>query len=348
MSSAENEFKSSACNLCFVNCGIEVKVGGADNREFVKIKGDKQHPTSKGYICNKAARINYYQNNPDRLLHPMRRRNDGSYEQVSWDTAIKEVAQGLAKVKSKHGGERIFYYGGGGQGNHLGGAYGGSLRAALGSKYIGNAISQEKTGLAWVFSRMIGGLPHPELHHAEVAMLVGKNPFMSNGMDQARLFLREFRKDPSRTLIVMDPRRTETVDYADIHLAVKPGRDAWCLAAIIAYQIQNKLLPLQWLAQHSHGHEQVIKHFENISVAEFAEFCGIELALIERTAQVIAQAESFALEEDIGIQMAPHSTLVTYLNHLLGLLTGNYGKPGTMGLTTGLGTVISTDRRRQW
>lgn len=343
MPAESDEFLSSACNLCYVNCGIKIKVGGEKGREFVKIKGDEEHPMSKGYICNKAPRLNFYQNNPDRLLHPMRRCADGSYEKVSWDTAIKEVAHGLLKVKNEHGGERIFYYGGGSQGNHLGGTYGKALRSALGGKFVGGALSQEKTGLSWVFSRMIGGMPHPETHLAEVAMIVGKNPFMSNGMDQARLFLREISKDPNRKLIVMDPRRTETADYADIHLAVKPGRDAWCLAAIIAHQIQHQLLPLDWLQQHSSGFERVIMQFKDISVDAFSEFSGVKPELVKQAAETIAGANSFALEEDIGVQMAPHSTLVTYMNHLVCLLTGNYGKPGTMGMVTQLVSLLSTD-----
>lgn len=333
--------QSSACNLCFVNCGIKVELGGEDQRQFVKVLGDPAHPTSKGYICNKASRINHYQNNSARLSSPMRRLPDGSYEAVDWDTAIREVAAGLSKVKHSHGGERIVYYGGGGQGNHLVGASALGLRGALGVKYMGNAISQEKTGLAWVMSRMIGGMTHPELHHAQVAVLVGKNPFMSNGMDRARPWLKDISKDPNRVLIVIDPRRTETADYADIHLAVKPGRDAWCLAAVIAHIVQKGWLPLKWLAEHANGYEPVIKHFESIPVDEYASFAGLEPALVKQAAQSIAEAESVALEEDIGIQMAHHSTLVTYLNHLLVLLTGNYGKPGTMGMVSQLAQVIS-------
>lgn len=345
MPKVTDNFQSSACNLCFINCGIQVQLGGENNREFIKIKGDKDHPTSEGYICNKAARLNFYQNNKDRLLSPMRRCADGSYEQVDWDTALREVAQGLAKVRDNYGGERILSYGGGGQGNHLGGTYGSSVRSALGSIYNGGAISQEKTGLSWVFSRMIGSITHPELHHAEVAMFVGKNPFLSNGMDKARQFLREISKDPKRKLIVMDPRRTETTDYADIHLAVKPGRDAWCLTAIIAHIVQQDWLPMDWLEQHSTGHEKVMSYFQDIPVDDFARFSGVEPDLIRETAEVIAKADSFALEEDIGIQMAPHSTLVTYLNHLACLLTGNYGKPGTMGLSVQLIELIASDVR---
>jgi formate dehydrogenase len=333
--------KPTACNLCFVNCGIKVELGGDDGRQFVKVQGDENHPTSAGYICNKAARLNYYQNNPGRLTSPMRRGPDGSYQEIDWDTAISEIAAKLSALKANHGGERILYYGGGGQGNHLGGASAMGLRSALGIRYKANAISQEKTGLSWVFSRMIGDVVHPELDHAQVAMLVGKNPFMSNGMDRARLFLREISKDPDRKLIVVDPRRTETADYADIHLAVKPGRDAWCMAAILGHIVQNDLLPMAWLEQHASGHREIIRAFVDIPVDDYACFAGLDPALVREAAGVIGEADSFTLEEDIGIQMAPHSTLVSYLNFLTMLMTGNYGKPGTMAMVTQLAPIIA-------
>lgn len=345
MSTPEPELKATACNLCFVNCGVKVKLGGEHGRDFIKVVGDKDHPTSAGYICNKAARLNYYQNSKARITQPMRRNANGEYEPVDWDTALQEIADKLSAVKNQHGGDKIFYYGGGGQGNHLGGAYGASLRSALGVRYKASAISQEKTGLAWVFSRMVGGITHSDVHHAQVAMIVGKNPFMSNGMDTARSYLRAVSKDPSRKLIVLDPRRTETADYADIHLAVKPGRDAWCLSAIIAHMVQTNKLPMAWLEQHSHKYQTVIDAFSDIPVDDFANFCGISPSQIKLTADTIAEAESFALEEDIGVQMAPHSTLVSYLNFLTALLTGNYGKPGTMGMTTQLVEVLTADYR---
>jgi anaerobic selenocysteine-containing dehydrogenase len=221
-----------------------------------------------------------------------------------------------------------------------------SLRSALGIRYFGNAISQEKTGLSWVFSRMIGDGVHAEIHHAQVAMFLGKNPFMSNGFDQARVVLREFKKDPNRTLIVVDPRRTETADFADIHLAVQPGRDAWCMAAIIGYLVQNELLPMGWLEQHATGYESVIETFRDLPVDDFARFAGLDPELVHRTARVIGEAESFVIEEDLGIEMAPHSTLVTYLNFLTSLMTGNYGKPGTQAMFTQLAPVMAVHKAK--
>ena len=120
------DWHQTACILCSINCGIEVKL---DGRRFARIRGDKAHPASAGYTCEKALRLDYYQNDPHRLTAPLRRRADGTFEEIDWDTAIAEVAARLVEIRDTHGGEPIFYYGGGGQGNHLGGAYGPRDRA---------------------------------------------------------------------------------------------------------------------------------------------------------------------------------------------------------------------------
>ena len=99
------EWKATACILCSINCGVEVKT---DGRRMTRVRGDKAHPGSKGYTCEKALRLDHYQNAADRLTTPMRRRADGEYEPVDWDTAITEVAQRLAAVRDEHGGASIF------------------------------------------------------------------------------------------------------------------------------------------------------------------------------------------------------------------------------------------------
>src|SRR6202008_4693417 len=102
---AAADWKKTACILCSVNCGIEVQTGGDDHRHITKIRGDDAHPASQGYVCEKSQRMDWYQNGADRLTSPMRRKADGSYEAIGWDTAIREIADKFAAVKAQHGGE---------------------------------------------------------------------------------------------------------------------------------------------------------------------------------------------------------------------------------------------------
>jgi anaerobic selenocysteine-containing dehydrogenase len=341
MAHEANGWAQTACILCECNCGIEVRLGD-DGRRFERIRGDKAHPSSQGYTCEKALRLDHYQNPGgvtvpaggvpapgQRLTRPLRRRADGTFEIVDWDTAITEVAGRLVAVRDAHGGASIFYFGGGGQGNHLGGAYGSATMAAFGGRYRSNALAQEKTGEFWVNGRVLGTNVRGDIEHCEVALFVGKNPWQSHGFPRARTTLKEIARDPARAMIVIDPRRTETADLADIHLQVRPGTDAWLISALAAAVVDEGQVDRAWLAAHASGTEDVIAALAGIDIAAHCAVAGVDEAQVRAAARLLGQAASVAVAEDLGVQMSVHSTLVSYLEKLVWLLTGNFGRLGT-------------------
>jgi anaerobic selenocysteine-containing dehydrogenase len=332
------DWTPTACILCECNCGIVVQTEGG---HLTKIRGDKDHPGSAGYTCNKALRLDLYQNNPTRLTSPMRRRPDGSYEEIDWDTAISEIAEGFRRIADTYGGDKIFYYGGGGQGNHLGGAYSGSFLKALGSRYRSNALAQEKTGEGWVDANLYGGHTRGEFEHAEVSVFVGKNPWMSQSFPRTRVVLNDIAKDPARSMIVIDPVLTDTAKLADFHLRVTPGTDAWCLAALGAVLVQENLCDEAFLADHTQGADEVREVLAEVPIGDYAEICGVDEELIRAAARRIASADSVAVFEDLGVQQAPNSTLCSYLNKMLWILTGNFAKKGAQHLHSSFGPLVT-------
>ncbi|KQH80057.1 molybdopterin oxidoreductase [Mycobacterium gordonae] len=334
-----NDWQPTACILCECNCGIVVQTEG---RTLARIRGDKEHPASQGYTCNKALRLDHYQNGRGRLTSPLRRRADGSYEEIDWDTAIVEIAEGFKHIRDSYGGDKIFYYGGGGQGNHLGGAYSGAFLKALGSKYRSNALAQEKTGEAWVDAQLYGGHTRGEFEHAEVSVFVGKNPWMSQSFPRARVVLNEIAKDPRRSMIVIDPVVTDTAKMADFHLRVRPGTDAWCLAALAAVLVQENLCNEAFLAEHVHGADAVRAVLADVPVSQYAGRCGVDEELLRAAARRIGTAGSVAVFEDLGVQQAPNSTVCSYLNKLLWILTGNFAKKGGQHLHSSFAPLFST------
>ncbi|OBI45804.1 molybdopterin-dependent oxidoreductase [Mycobacterium sp. E796] len=332
------DWQPTACILCECNCGIVVQV---EDRRLARIRGDKANPASQGYTCNKALRLDHYQNNRARLTSPMRRRADGAFEEIDWDTAIVEIAEGFKHIRDAYGGDKIFYYGGGGQGNHLGGAYSGAFLKALGARYRSNALAQEKTGEAWVDGQLYGGHTRGEFEHAEVSVFVGKNPWMSQSFPRARVVLNEIAKDPARSMIVIDPVVTDTAKMADFHLRVRPGTDAWCLAALAAVLVQENLCNEGFLAEHVHGADVVRAALREVPVGDYAQRCGVDEELLRAAARRIGAAESVAVFEDLGIQQAPNSTLCSYLNKLLWILTGNFAKKGGQHLHSSFAPLFS-------
>ena len=332
------EWHSTSCILCSTNCGLKVQVDDAGH--FTKIRGDKENPRSQGYTCEKPAGLDHYQNHVDRLTTPLRRRADGTFEEIDWETAITEVAARLAEVRDTHGGDKIMYYGGGGQGNHLGGAYSSATRRALDMRYQSNALAQEKTGEFWVERQMFGGRPEPDFEHCEVAVFIGKNPWHSHGFERARVHLRAISKDPKRAMIVLDPRRTETADLAEFFIQVRPGTDAFVLAAMLKILFEEEGVDRSFLDARTVEGAELEAVLKPVDVDDYCARAGVDAELVRAATRRMAEAESVAVLEDLGIEMAPHSTLNSYLEKLLYAVTGNFGKAGTMNMGTHLGKLI--------
>jgi anaerobic selenocysteine-containing dehydrogenase len=274
----------------------------------------------------------------------MRRKSDGSFEAIDWDTAIREVSQRLLSVRDTYGGETIFYYGGGGQGNHLPGGYATGVRKVLGSRYRSNALAQEKTGEFWVNGKMFGAMVKGDFEHTDCAVFIGKNPWHSHGLPRARELLRHISKDDSRKMIVIDPVVTETAKLADVHLQVKPGKDAWLIASMIGVLIQDELFDASWLADHADGLEELCVFAKAIPIASYCEIAGVPEKKMREAVGYIADAKGSAFFEDLGVQMNHHSTLVSYLEKLVWVLTGNFGNPGGQYVPSSLVNIAGSGK----
>jgi anaerobic selenocysteine-containing dehydrogenase len=341
-----SRIESTACILCSRNCGLRVEIEG---RRFTRVRGDEAHPSSRGYLCQKAARLEHYQNHADRLRQPLKRTADGRFEPIGWDQALDEIAARLVAIRGQHGGKAFAFAGGGGQGNHLGGAYSRQMLAAMHSRFAYNSLGQEKTGDFWVNGRLFG---HQTCHttedveHADYVLFIGCNPFQSHGIPNARDTLRELRKDPARTMVVIDPNRTETAQQADIHLQLRPGTDAFLIAAMLAIIVREGLHDREFLARHCTGFDEIERRLEQVPVEEYVRRADVPLADVERVARGFATAACACVRVDLGTQHTLHTTLNAYLEKLLWLVTGKFGRKGTNNLHAFLMPLLGhTDER---
>ncbi|WP_369984222.1 molybdopterin-dependent oxidoreductase [Thalassolituus sp.] len=346
ISVTETREDTTACILCSRNCGLSVEV---DDTGFKKIRGDEQHPMTEGYICQKAGRLEYYQNNADRLTQPLKRKEDGSFEEVPWDQAINEIATKMNLIRDTHGGEAFATCGGGGQGNHLGGGYLAQLRAAMKSHFNYNSLGQEKTGDFWLNGRLFGSQAchiTEDIEHSDFVIFLGCNPFQAHGIPNARHTLNQISKDSSRTMVVIDPRRTETARMADIHLQLKPGTDAYLLSAILAIIVNEGLQAKEFLAEHCTGFASVERYLKSVPVEEFIRRADVNSDDVYRVARGLAKADSGCVRADLGIQHSIRTTLNGYFEKLLYLVTGQFGKKGGNNLhTTIIPILTDTDER---
>jgi anaerobic selenocysteine-containing dehydrogenase len=113
------------------------------------------------------------------------------------------------------------------------------------------------SGEFWVNGKMFGTMVKGDFEHTDCAVFVGKNPWHSHGIPRAREWLRNISKDPSRQMIVIDPVVTESAKLADIHLQVKPGKDAWLIAAMVGILVQDEQYDAAWIATHADGMDKL-------------------------------------------------------------------------------------------
>ena len=270
---------------------------------------------------------------------------------MTWDEALGEIAAKLKNIRVRHGGRAFAFVGGGGQGNHWGGMYSRQMLAAMESKFIYTALAQEKTGDIWINGRLFGSQqchPTEDIEHADYVLFIGTNPYQAHGIINARNTLREIQKDPKRTMVVVDPRVTETAKMADIHLQLRPGTDAFLLSAMLSIIVRESLHDREFLAEHCTGFETLEKELSAIDPRDYAKRADVPFELIEKVARDFAAAENACVRVDLGTQHTLHTTLNAYLEKLLYLVTGNFGKKGGNNLHTSLLPLVAdTDERKK-
>ena len=340
-------WKKTACILCSSTAASRCSSTGG---RIARVRGDKAHPALAGLHLREGPRA--------RPLPERPRPADGAAapppgRQLRGDRLGHRDPRGrraAGAIRDTHGGDTIFYYGGGGQGNHLGGAL--RARDARGARL---ALHVERAGPGEdrrVLGRRPALRPHrchtaPDFEHAEVAVFVGKNPWQSHGFPRARAVLNEIAKDPARTLIVIDPRRTETAELADFHLQVRPGhRRLLPGRAARGARRGGPASTTRSSRPRTTGADEVLAALSRRADRRLlrarrrrrVDCCARSRAASRRAASV-------SILEDLGIQQAPHSTLNSYLEKLLYLLTGNFAKPGAMNIHTQFGALIGARAR---
>jgi anaerobic selenocysteine-containing dehydrogenase len=317
------------CVLCSHNCGLRVDV---DDGKIVAVRGDASNPATRGYLCNKAYGLAHYVNHAQRVEHPLKRRPDGSFERVGWDEAIADIGARLRRLREEHGPTSIGMVGVGGQGNHLDGTYAIGFLLGLGSPWWFNSLAQEKTQHALVDDWMFGAPPsvflHADAERSKFLLVLGTNPLVSNrGRNPSELW-RELRADASRTLVIVDPRRTQSAKSAAEHVQVRPGTDVYVLIGLAAHIVRAELEDKTFLRARTRGLDELRARLAAVDPAEMAARAGVPAEQLVRVAEGFARAESASVWCDLGVEQVPFSTLNSYLMRVLLALTGNLGNRG--------------------
>jgi anaerobic selenocysteine-containing dehydrogenase len=319
------------CNICEAICGIEITVR-PDQR--LEIRGDKDDPFSRGYICPKAVALQDIHYDKDRLRHPVRRTANG-WQQIGWDEAFDEVAQNLKRIQAKYGRNSVASY----IGNPTVHNYGAilflppflrSLRTR--NKYSATSVDQLAHHLSayLMFGHQLL-LPVPDLDRTTFFLILGANPAVSNGsMMTAPGMSRRLQEIQQRggKVIIIDPRYNETARMADRHLFIRPGTDVLLLLALLHVVFDERLTRMDQLAPFTKGVETVRDVVGEFAPERVARITGIEADQIRLLAREFAAAESAVCYGRIGVSTQEFGGICQWLINVLNIVTGNFDRPG--------------------
>ena len=316
----------SGCILCAQNCGLEILV---ENGRITKARPDKDNPRSKGYACRKGLSIVYHQYPADRLKEPLKRVGS-DFVPVTWDEAFGDIAERLKAVLKNHGSKSLAYMGGSSQGGHMEAGFGLGLLRALGSQYYYSSAGQEFSGSWWVFGRMLGkqyNIAIPDEHESDMLVAWGWNGMQSHQIPRAPIVLKEFAKAKDKLLVVIDPRKSETAEIADIHLAVRPGTDSLLAKAMIAVILEENIQNEAYLDAHTEGWNRIKPWFEKFDIATALKICELKEEHVRRLCRLMTE-KRWSFHPDLGIYMGRKSVLNSYLLNILATICGVFGKRG--------------------
>lgn len=319
------------CPLCEAGCGLEITVaeGGV-----TRIRGDQDDVFSRGFICPKGSTLRQLHEDPDRLRAPLVKR-DGHHVEVSWDEAFAEADRVLNGAIERHGRGALAVYVGNPNAHNLAGLlYLRPLIQSLGTRNVFSASTVDQRPKELSAGWMFGGsltIPVPDVDRTDLLLILGANPYASNGsLATAPDWPGRIEAMQARggRLVVADPRRSRTAEQADVHLAIRPGTDAFLLAALVTAIDRAGLTAPGAAGEWIEGLDRAVEALSAFTPESVAEVVGIEADRIQQLALDLAAAPTAAVYGRIGTTTAEFGTLASWLVDVVNIVTGNLDRPG--------------------
>lgn len=318
----------TACPYCGVGCGITLT--NADGR--LVLAGDAGHPGSRGALCSKGRTLLHAAlATRTRLLQPeLRQRRDQPRREATWTEAIAAVAGRFRSIQARHGRDAVALYVSGQclteeyyLANKLAKGFLGTNNIDTNSRLcMSSAVAGHKATLG---SDCVPG-SYEDIDLAETWLVTGANmafahPILFRRIEAAK------QADPGRKLIVVDPRRTDTAQLADLHLAIRPGSDVALHLALGHELLRQGAVDLDWISAHADGWERLRPVLQEWPAERAAEVCGVAAEGIRTAASWLVGRRWMSLWT-MGLNQSSSGTdkVASLIN--LSLLTGTVGRPG--------------------
>jgi anaerobic selenocysteine-containing dehydrogenase len=281
----------TVCNLCGLSgCGMEITV---QDDKVVGVRGDKDHPESRGALCPKGRAVIDILYSPDRLKHPLKRtgqRGEGKWERISWDQALDLVAERLQQVKETCGPEAVWFHKG--SGHDL---CGGDVRPYL--HRLANVFGTPNLSCPFyicngprTFNMYLttGAIPAPDVENTRCALLWGINPTVTAITRHVKIH--DALKRGAK-IIVVDPRTTHLARNADIHLKPRPGSDGALALGLLRVIIDDNLFDAEFVARWTVGFDDLKALLREYPLSKVEQITWVSQDEIRQAAHLYAETK---------------------------------------------------------
>jgi assimilatory nitrate reductase catalytic subunit len=314
----------TTCPYCGVGCGVIVSRD--DSNGAVSLRGDPQHPANFGRLCSKGSALAETLSLDDRLLYP-----ELHGERIGWDAALDHAAARFTQVIDEHGPEAVAFYV---SGQLLTEDY--YVANKLMKGYIGSANIDTNSRLCMASAvvghkRAFGSdtvpVNYEDLELADLVVLVGSNLAWCHPVLFQRLAAAKAER-PQLRVVVIDPRRTMTAQFADLHLPLAPGSDVALFNGLLAYLEADGRADAGFLGDHTSGAEAALKVAREAGIDAAVSATGLSRATLFDFYALFAHTEKVVTGFSQGVNQSSHG--VDKVNAILNchLYTGRIGKQG--------------------
>lgn len=336
----------ASCRICAGRCALKLTLD--DEQRIIAVQGDKSNPLTRGYACIKGLTLHEAHYSPERLHHPLRRRGDGSFEEISLAVALDEIGERLGGLIDEAGPRSIAVFKGTmAYTNFLANAMLPAFLRAIGSDAFYSTMTIDQSAKWVAFDRLGGWAAGKDpFEVADVLLMIGTNPLVSLSTFNFALqnpvkSMREARARGMK-LIVIDPRETETARHADVFLQPLPGEDPTILAGLIHLVLREGWQDTEFCAAHAEGLDALRQAVEPFTPAYVAARAGVTEDALYRAAALFAEPgeggrrKRGSAASGTGPNMAAHSNLSEHLLECLNVICGRFARPGDRVMNPGV------------
>lgn len=320
------DIKKGTCGICNCFCGIELMV---ENNKIVKVRGDRQDPLTKGFVCPKGKAIPEIVHSKDRLSNPMKKNDKGNFEIISWDEAFDIIVKNLKSIKDIYGPEALAI--------HTGQAgvfmqftgYAERFCQVYGTPNFSTAGSHCSTSKELANIVTVGKLPVADYGNSKCIVLWGYNPQCS--APPQMMYINKAIQEGAK-LIVIDPKTTKLAKRADIHLKIRPGTDGALALGFLHLIIKYKLYDEKFVKNWTIGFDKLKELVEDYTPERVAQITKIPIETIVNTCIIYANNKPANISPGISIELQSNGFQTARAISILQSITGNMDRIGGVRL----------------